>query len=71
MSIYGKFDGINCDDLLVFARQNNIKDAESVIDEVCEAASRWPQIAKECGVPQAAVDKVKGNMLFELNSKMY
>lgn len=63
MSVNGKFDDINRDDLLVFARQNNIKDAKSVIDEVCEAVSRWPQMARECGVPQAMVDRIKGDML--------
>ena len=63
MSVNGKFDDINRDDLLVFARQNNIKDAKSVIDEVCEAVSRWPQMARGCGVPQTTVDRIRGDML--------
>jgi serine/threonine-protein kinase HipA len=63
MSINGKFDGISREDLIVCARQNNIKDAETIIDEVREAASRWPQIAKACGIPQEMVDRIKGNML--------
>jgi serine/threonine-protein kinase HipA len=63
MSINGKFDDISREDLIVFARQNNIKDAEVIIDEVCETASRWPQMAKACGVPQTMVDRIKGNML--------
>ena len=63
MSINGKFDGISREDLIVFARQNNIKDAETIIEEVREAASRWPQIAKACGIPQEMVDRIKGNML--------
>ena len=63
MSINGKFDGISREDLIVFARQNNIKDAETIIDEVREASARWPQIAKACGIPQEMVDRIKGNML--------
>lgn len=63
MSVNGKFDDINRDDLLVFARQNNIKDAKSVIDEVCEAVSQWPQMARGCGVPQTMVDRIRGDML--------
>ena len=63
MSVNGKFDDINRDDLLVFARQNNIKDAKSVIDDVCEAVSRWPQMARGCGVPQTTVDRIRGDML--------
>jgi serine/threonine-protein kinase HipA len=63
MSINGKFDGISREDLIVFARQNNIKDAETIIEEVREAASRWPQIAKACCIPQEMVDRIKGNML--------
>lgn len=63
MSVNGKFDDINRDDLLVFARQNNIKDAKSVIDEVCEAVSQWPQMARGCGVSQTMVDRSRGGML--------
>ena len=41
MSINGKYDDITRNDLLTFAAQNNIKDATSIIDEVCEATSHW------------------------------
>lgn len=63
MSINGKFDGINRDDLVVFARQNNIKDATFIIEEVCDAASRWPEIAKGCGVPSAIIENIVPNMI--------
>ena len=52
MSINGKFDGITKGDLQVFARQNNIKEASGIIEEICEVASRWVRWADECGVPR-------------------
>lgn len=63
MSINGKFDDIKRSDLLAFAAQNNIKDAASVIDEICEAASHWGDMAKDCGVPSDLIDAIKPNML--------
>lgn len=63
MSINDKFDHITRDDLLIFASKNNIKDAARVIDEVCEAASHWGDMAKDCGVPQTMLDTVMSNMI--------
>ena len=64
MSINGKFDDITRNDLLAFASQNNIKDAGQIINEVCEAASKWQNIAKECEVPSPMIEAITPNMLF-------
>ena len=66
MSINGKFDDITRQDLLLFAQQNNIKDASLTIDEICEAASHWPQIARECDVPAEIVEAILPNMLIRM-----
>jgi serine/threonine-protein kinase HipA len=66
MSINGKFDVITHQDLLSFAQQNNIKDASLIIDEICEAASHWPQIARECDVPAEIIEAIVPNMLIRL-----
>lgn len=58
MSINGKFDEITRDDLLTFAHQNNIKEAANIIDEICETASHWPEMAKDCGVKQEIIDAI-------------
>lgn len=50
MSINGKYDEITREDLLIFAQQNNIKEAADIIDETCEVVSHWPEIANDCGV---------------------
>lgn len=62
MSIAGKFDDITKDDLLSFARANNIKDANDVISEVLDGVASWPGMAKECGVPSEMIEKILPNM---------
>ena len=62
MSIAGKFDDITKEDLLSFAKANNIKDANDVISEVLDGVASWPAIAKECGVPSEMIDKILPNM---------
>ena len=62
MSINGKFDGITRQDLLEFARRNNIKDAAEIIDRIAEESSRWPRLAKECEVPQPMIDAIVPNL---------
>lgn len=61
MSVNGKFDNITRDDLLAFARQNSIKDAVSIIDEIREAASHWPSLADECDVPKKITEVIVSN----------
>lgn len=56
MSINGKFDDITRQDLLVCAAANNIKNAAEIIDKVCETTAKWPEMAKNCGVPQKMID---------------
>lgn len=62
MSINGKFDEITRVDLLELAARNNIRNASQIIDEVCAACAGWPQIAKECDVPQSMIDEIVPNM---------
>lgn len=62
MSINGKFDNITRKDLLEFARRNNIKEADEIIDHITETSSRWPLIARECEVPQPMIDAIVPNL---------
>ena len=66
MSINGKFDEITKNDLLAFATRNNIKDAESIIYEIMEAASHWTEMAKDCDVPLAMIEAIKSNFVLNL-----
>ncbi|MDE6381157.1 MAG: type II toxin-antitoxin system HipA family toxin [Muribaculaceae bacterium] len=62
MSINGKFDNITRQDLLEFARRNNIKEAPEIIDNIKDSVSRWPIIAKECDVPRSMIDVILPEM---------
>lgn len=66
MSINEKFDNITRNDLLEFASKNNIKDAASIIDEVCDTVSQWENTAKDCGVPKGMIDAIATNMMLKL-----
>ena len=71
MSINSKFDGITRSDLLSFASANGIKDASEVIDQVLNAAARWPEMAREVGVPEEMIKVVAGNMQLGLLSSKH
>ena len=66
MSVNGKFDGLTRKDLLECAAVNNIKNAPEIIDQICEVASGWPTLAKECGVPQTMIDAIVPHLLLKL-----
>lgn len=62
MSINGKFDDIGRQDLLEFAKRNNIKEANEIIDRIAEVSSRWPFLARECEVPKPMIDAIVPNL---------
>lgn len=66
MSINGKFDDITRKDLQAFATSNNIKNANEIIDKVCEVTSKWPEMAKNCGVPKEMIDARLPYMLLNI-----
>lgn len=66
MSINGKFDNITRKDLLTCAVSNNIKNGAEIIDKVCETASKWPEIAKNCGVPNEMINARLPHMLLNI-----
>lgn len=66
MSINGKFDDLRRNDLIEFAAANNIKNAPEIIDQICETASGWPELAKECGVPQTMINAIVPHLLLRL-----
>lgn len=66
MSINGKFDEITKIDLLECAYKNNIKNAQQIIGEVCDAASKWDKIAQECGIPRTIINNIMPNLLLNL-----
>lgn len=59
MSIQGKFEDITEEDLKLFARQNGIKNAGRIIDEVCTAVSHFYTYASECQIDDYWKDRIE------------
>ena len=59
MSIQGKFEDITEEDLKLFARQNGIKNAGRIIDEVCTAISHFYTYASECQIDDYWKDRIE------------
>lgn len=66
MSIGGKYDDIDREDLMNFAKTNNIKDASEIIDEIVDLAATWPEIAHECDVPSTMINNILPNLRLKL-----
>ena len=64
MSLNGKFDSIDADDLLQFANNIGIKKARAseCIGQVREAVQRWPEFADAAEVPEEKAEKVQAMM---------
>jgi serine/threonine-protein kinase HipA len=58
MSVNGKREAIERDDLLAVAHEMNVKSAAAIVDEVVEAVARWPEFAGDAGVTPARVERI-------------
>lgn len=58
MSVNGKFTDITKEDMLECGRKNNIRNAHEIIDMIVENASHWPNLARQCGVPNDIVNRM-------------
>ena len=65
MSINNKWDHITREDLLRVAYDMNIKRAPAIIDQVVEAVSQWPKLAKEqTDIPQNTIDTIEKTRVY-------
>lgn len=65
MSINGKWENITREDLLILASEMNVKGAKHIIDQVVEAVSQWPRLAKEhSDIPQATIDLIERSHVY-------
>ena len=51
MSLYGKISEITKDDLLDFAKDNSIRNAEEIIKKIADALMLYPALAKKYNIP--------------------
>jgi len=68
MSVNGKRDGFERDDLLALARAADIKKAraEQMLNGVIEVVRRWPDFAKKAGVDDSQVKKIQASQRTKL-----
>lgn len=62
LSINGKRDDFTKTDLLVAAKNANVKNAESIISQVADVVSRWKDYAKKADVKQAHIEQIQQNL---------
>ena len=58
MSINGKRDGFDAEDLIAVARHIDISKPQEIIDTVCETAQAFGDFAKDAGVPDDIVNQM-------------
>lgn len=61
MSINGKRDKFNKQDLLAVAEAIGLSRAEEIIDAVQAAIEKWPDYAREAGVNKKTITEISGN----------
>lgn len=69
MSLNGKRDGFSRADIYSLEKLSPLfsrKKLDGIIDEVTEQVSRWPQLAKEQGVPLSLVNEITANLRLTL-----
>ncbi len=68
MSINGKREGVEREDLLALATAAGIKKprGSEILDRVIDAVHRWPRFAEAAGVPEKRVDEIQRHQLTEL-----
>lgn len=58
MSVNGKFRNITCEDMLAVADRFSIGRAGTIIKQVKEAVSTWPELAAENGVTEKEIKEI-------------
>lgn len=69
MSLNGKRDGFTREDIYSLEKLSPLfsrKKLNAVIDEIVEQVSRWPQLAREQGVPASLATEITANLCLSL-----
>lgn len=65
MSINNKWDNITKVDLITVAESMNIKRANDIINEICDAVSMWSTIAKMYDIPSDMIKTIDDTLLYK------
>lgn len=66
MSINGKYDDINRNDILELVKNMNIKKANQKIDKIIDVVSRWKDFAKEAKVTAEQIKLIQSTLLLKI-----
>lgn len=66
-SLYGKNSDITKEDLLEFARENGIRGAESIITEIGNAISKFPELSEKYKIPKVWSHTIQKTLLQNLS----
>jgi len=66
MSINGKFEDINRNDILTLAKNMNIKKASQKIDNIIDVVSRWKDFAKKAEVTAEQIKIIQSTLLLKI-----
>ena len=67
MSVNQKQANITTDDLRTVAKLQGVRGFEEDIQRIQSAISRWPKIAKKCGVRKNHIDEIQKAMDLQRN----
>lgn len=60
MTCNGKRDDFNYNDLKMAAKQAEISNYKTIIKDVKDAVSLWPDFAKQAGLPESETKNIQG-----------
>jgi len=69
MSVNGKREGFTLEDLRNVAKQIGRFNPESVIEQVSEAITLWPEYAAEAGVREEMISGITKTQLLDIKSR--
>lgn len=70
MSINGKRDHFEINDLLAVAKSADIKQAKELLHDVAKAIIHWPDFAREASVPKELAKKIQASQRLDLIDKL-
>jgi hypothetical protein len=64
MSINNKWNNIIRADLIAVAEAMHINKANYIIDDICNAVSMWPALAKQYKIPSEIISEIDKTLLY-------
>ncbi len=65
MSVNGKFNNIDIDDIMLAGERYGIPMKKDVFKKVRDAVKRWPEFANEAGLNKAEIKRIQSNFLIK------